>query len=126
MLGDIKLQTYLRSYKEMYKILIVLAILGLACGVRLTSSGTWSVLTFPANANAVYVDKLNAQYPDVIPGVKWIWDNNGHNTPRGDRIRVEHTFWSKCGQPAVLSIAAYGSWSVYVDGSLVKSGTSWK
>ena len=113
----------------MYKLLVVLAILALVCGQsRLTSSGTWTDIVSPSNAKAVYVDKFNSHnvYSKVISGVKWIWDNNGINTPKGDTIKVEHLFWSKCSQPAVLKIAAYGAWKVYFDGTLVKAGITWK
>ena len=110
----------------MYKLLVTLAILALVCGqTKLTSSGTWTSIVTPASSKAVYVDKLNAEYPDIIPGVKWIWDNNGVNTPKGDSIKVKYVFWSKCGSPAVLTFAAYGKWAVYLDGKLVKNGINW-
>ena len=76
----------------MNKILIVLALtVTILAQKKLTWSSTNSNVVYPNNANAVYVDKLNDAmngYHDLIPGSKWIWHNDGLNTPQGDRLNV--------------------------------------
>ena len=110
----------------MNRILIFLAItICILAQKRLYWSSTSSSVVYPNNANAVYVTKLNDPvygYDDLIPGSKWIWDNNGLNSPQGDRFEVEIKFYARCTGDMILHIAAYGNWWVYLDGSLMKQG----
>lgn len=111
----------------MTRTFIVLLLLATVFGAKLGWSNLFSPISYPAASKAVYVyDLNNGAWQDVIPGYKWIWDNDGKNTPKGDRIDVEHKFWAKCQGDLTLTIAAFGNWFVWLDGTLVKSGNTWQ
>jgi len=112
----------------MSRLFITLLLLATVFGGKLSWSSINSPISSPANSKGVYVDFFNNHptYKDVIPGVKWIWDNDGKNTPKGDIMEVEHKFWAKCEEELTLTIAAYDKWWVWFDGDLVKSGDTWK
>ena len=76
----------------MYKLTLLLVLVVASLGLKkITRSSTSTNIISPLNAKTVYPITLNnhATYKNVIPGVKWIWDNNGINTPKYDRIVVE-------------------------------------
>ena len=76
----------------MYKLTLLLVLVVASLGLKkITRSSTSTNIIFPSNAKTVYPIRLNnhATYKNIIPGVKWIWDNSGINTPKYDRIVVE-------------------------------------
>ena len=87
---------------------------------KIASSSVYTNLAFPAGASAIETS-LNAAYPDVIDGAKWIWSDTASN-----QVIIEHIFWTKCNGPIELSVAAYGSWEVYLNGFPILSGSNWK
>ena len=82
----------------MKKLLVTFLLLSICLGKLLTSTNTNTKLTFPSNANSVLALKFNshATYKNLIPGAKWIWDNNGKNTPKGGRVYMEFYFFATC------------------------------
>ena len=113
----------------MYKLIILLVLLVAVFGSKKIAQSDLSAnIVYPVNGKAVYVSTLNNNddYKDVVPGAKWIWDNNGLNTPKGDRVNVEINFWARCTGEMTLSFAGYGNWWVYLDGSIIKQGNTWK
>lgn len=107
----------------MYKLTLLLVLVVATIGLKkITRSSTNTKIITPSSANTVYPIKLNSHstYKNVIPGVKWIWDNNGLNTPKYDRIVVEIKLRAECRGKMTFSIAAYGNWFVYLDGKKIK------
>ena len=75
----------------MFKLFITLVLLVVVFESKIIAKSDISDnIVFPANGKPVYVSTLNNNiYKDVIPGVKWIWHNNGLNTPTKDRVIME-------------------------------------
>ena len=112
----------------MFKLFITLVLLVAVFGSRkITQSSISDNIVFPANGKPVYVSTLNNNiYKDVIPGVKWIWHNNGLNTPTKDEVIMEYNFWANCTGEMTLNFAGYGNWWIFLDGKLIKQGNTWK
>lgn len=112
----------------MKKLLVTFLLLSICLGKLLTSTNTNTKLTFPSNANSVLALKFNshATYKNLIPGAKWIWDNSGINTPKGDKIVTKYQFWAECRTSMSLKVAAYGDWWVQWNGKEIAKGSGYQ
>ena len=108
-------------------LLFLLSLLVLSLSLtKIQDSGTNIKVVDPEGSPTRLGVLMNEQYPDVIPGAQWIWENNGYGTASRGVAVFEYLTYLNCKGELILSVAAYGVWRVYWDGTFIRSGLAWQ
>jgi len=106
-------------------ILVILASVALAQTVLVVSNANSAYIVSPINLHVGVEATHTAGQPNYLGnGAQWIWANSSDSWAAGTSETYQTLFFSDCYQePAILSITAQSTFSAYLNGVLVATGS---